>query len=769
LRSTKVAVSVAAALGLVLCASPLTGVHGVESALALGAALPPFCALVAARLAISERGTARTAAQLARQVMGVSLFVLAVPVLVIALNQLLRVRNCAPLEGLAFIAVGPGIGCVLAALAGFAAAAFVRRPRLAGTIAFMVPVIALGLGVYEFWSSPAIFVFGHFGGWFPGTIYDEGVTLPSRYLTFRAYSITWALFVYAILHATFDTRSGLANPRRLLRHPTHAIAIVALGCTLVAFETHGPELGHRMTSEHVARHLGLTAWGRRCAVHVPRELDRRELRRFVDDCDFRVELAERRMAVHEPRRVHAYFFRNADEKQWFMGASQTYIAKPWRSEVFLQLQAWPHPVLAHEIVHVVAANTASGPFKVGGQLGGFLPDPALIEGVAVAIAWDGRSGLTPHQWSKAMVELDLMPPLDHVLGLGFLGQPARNAYTIAGSFIRYLLDTYGPRAVSEAYRTGGLEIATGKSPAELEREWRAFLDEVELPPQALALAQMRFTQPGIFSAVCPHEVARLEMQLGEDLAAGDTPRAVASCEDILAIDPESVGTQAQLAGSLAWLGRTADAEREITALIEKPAPTPIIARARELLADAAWRERDYERARSIYHSLLDSPQEEELLRTMEVKALALDSEPRDRRAIFDLLVGHDGRGSAPQVAVHLARELSELRPDGLGDYLEARQLMFALDFERALAAAREARRRGLPTARTAAEARRMEGVLLVGTRRYEDAERLYRDVQNDRAASVVDRELAIEWLDRIAWLRDRAGRAQAESASRNSP
>lgn len=746
--------SIAALLGVVLCLSPLTGVHGVESALALGVMLPPFCALVAARFAISERGSARTAAQLARETMLVSFCLLAIPVAVLALNQLFSVRNCTPIQGLAFIAIGPGFGCALAALSGLAVGALVEKPWLAGTIAFFVPVIALGLGVYEFWSSPAIFVFGHFGGWFPGTIYDEGVTLPSRYLTFRVYSVAWALFVYTFVHATFEPASGMSNLRRLLRRPTHAVALVVLGVVLVVFESNGPGLGHRMTSEEISEELGLTAWGRRCAVHVPREMDRRELRRFVADCDFRVELAERRMAVREPRRVHAYFFRDADEKQWFMGASQTYIAKPWRSEVFLQLQAWPHPVLSHEIVHVVAANTASGPFKVGGQLGGFLPDPALIEGMAVGIAWDGRSGLTPHQWSKAMIELDLMPPLDRVLGLGFLGQPARNAYTIAGSFIRYLLDTYGPTAVSEAYRTGDIEQATGEPIDELEREWRAFLATVPLPPAALAIAEMRFTQPGIFSAVCPHEVARLEMQLGEDLAAGDTPRAAATCEDILAIDPEAVGTQAQLAGSLAWLGMHDRAEREIAALVDKPAPAPIIARGRELIADAAWRERDYERATAIYRSLLDSPQEEELLRTLEIKSLGVEAEPRTRRAIFDLLVSHDGRGSAPQVAVHLARELSDLREDGLGSYLEARQLMFALDFERALAAIREARRRGLPTRRTATEARRMEGLLLVGTRRYEDADRLYREVIADPEASVVDRELAAEWRERIAWLTD---------------
>jgi hypothetical protein len=100
------------------------------------------------------------------------------------------------------------------------------------------------------------------------------------------------------------------------------------------------------------------------------------------------------LGVTQRARVTAFFFRDTSEKRRLMGASNTYIAKPWRNEVYLQLGGWPHPVLFHEIVHVVAGNVGRGPFRVSGGIGGLLPSPGIVEGVAGArhgliVAWPG--------------------------------------------------------------------------------------------------------------------------------------------------------------------------------------------------------------------------------------------------------------------------------------------------------------------------------------------------------------------------------------------
>ena len=752
-RTFRIALGVGLLVAVGLSLSPLFGTPGVESALALGVILPPFVALFSADFAGREPRV--SAMRLSHDVSLLALVILAVPV-AIQIIALLWHRNCALMQGLALVALGPGVGVVFAAVTGALLGRTVRSRRLAMSLATSVPLLLLVWGGWEFWRSPAIFVFGHFGGWFPGTLYDRGVSITSAYLTFR---ISTAVLITAVVSLLCLVEAAHRGGFPALRKPTEAHLVLAVSLLVsIVLYAYGPELGYRATVDHIAESLGATWEGERCIVHAPRELDRREVRRVVADCSYRVAAAEQALGVREPDKVRAFLFRTPEEKQRHMGAKRTYIAKPWRREVYLQHRPWPHPVLAHEIVHVVARNAARGPFQVGGSWGGWLPDPALIEGVAVAAAWDVRGGLTPHQWARAMVELDLMPPLDQVFGLSFLGQPPRNAYTVAGSVLRYLLDEHGAGAVASAYRSGDLEGSVGLTMDEIEARWREFLEDVSLPPEAMALAELRFRDTSVLSAVCPHEVARLEGQLAGDLAAGDLVSATQTCESILAIDEEAVKARAQLIGALAWQGEDAAAEAELSQLMSSPTtPRAIVALAHERLANAAWKRGNETRALTMYRALLEGPLAEDRARSLEVRVDALNQGGEQARIVFDLLVGHDGRTPPPALAVHLTRQLRELRADGLGRYLEARQLMFALDYQRALALVAEARRQGLATKRLEREARRMEIQLSVGRFQLDRADRLLREWESTDPAPPEVAQIE-DWRNRIQWIRSRSMR-----------
>lgn len=445
-----------------------------------------------------------------------------------------------------------------------------------------------------------------------------------------------------------------------------------------------------------------------------------------------------------------------------MGAGSTNIAQPWRNEVYLTVRDWPHPVLAHEVAHVVAGNAADGPFQVGGHLGGYLPNPALIEGVAVAAAWASNDALTPHQWAKAMLELDKLPPLDAVFGLSFLTQPSRHAYTAAGSFIRFVHEEHGPEAVRALHRTGDVEGSVGASLSDLEERWHAFLGERPLPDDALALARVRFDQRSIFSAVCPRQVAQLRQELSRDRAAGAPQRVRETCEEILDIDPTSLRERAALVGALARLGRFDDAKAELGKLeTTYDAPVPITSAARESLADAYWRRGKSGRARSIYEELLGKPQPESRARALEVKRLALAAGGSQAALVRDLLVpGADGPVSGA-LAVHFARELRQAREDGLGAYLEARQLQHRDRYERALPLIQAAGRKGLPTPRLEKERQRMLGIALYATGRFDDSAALFHSWLADDSTTAARRALARDWLERIAY----RNKARPERAS----
>ncbi|HEY8427761.1 MAG TPA: tetratricopeptide repeat protein [Sandaracinaceae bacterium] len=751
-RSTIAALVVSGITGLLLCLSPLLGTPGIESALVLGLVLPPFCGAIGARVVdrLRREGGRVEAAELFADAVAGALAVLALPALLLALNTL-RVPVCAPVEGLAFLLLGPAIGVVLAACAGVVVSLFVPRVRWATAIAALLPIGAILLALHRFYATPAIFAYGHFFGYFPGTLYDPDVTVTLAYASFRAVSAAWILGIAALVAALWDPDAKTARLGVLRVRWRMGLAASLCIAAALAGGAYGAELGHRSTAESIAKALGGRLESARCVVVFPREVPRRDAVRLGEDCDVRVTQAERVLGLRQRERVTAFVFRSADEKRALMGASNTYIAKPWRNEVYLQAAEHPHPVLFHEIVHVVVGNAGRGPFRIAGGLGGLLPSPGIIEGTAVAIAWEPHDGLTPHQWARAMLELGLAPSLESMEGLAFLLEPASRAYTASGSFVRWMLETEGNRAVRTLYATGDFEAALGRPLAEAERDWHRFLrEEVPLPDEARALARLRFERPGIFAQICPHAIANMQVELGADLSAGDDRAAVRTCGAILSLDPGQAGVRALLVGALARLGRTERARAELDALVGPPsAAPPLLFAARQALADAHWQRGERAEAERIYRELLEEPASDEALRQIEVRLLALEMGGAGERALRGLLVPRRDRSADPAIAMAHIAALERVREDGLAAYLEARQLAHRQRYDLALPRIADARRRGLPTARLVEEARRLEAVARFGAGDLDGSARIWREILRDPESSAAERLEASDWLTRI--------------------
>lgn len=738
LRIFRVSLAFAAIVGATLAFIPLLGVQGVESALAMGLLLPPWVAATAARYLLVNRTT--RGVDLMLRAIGAGLAIWAVPTAILALNAL-RVRQCAPGEGLAFVVLGPAVGCALAASVGVWVGSAMKRPRLAPTAAAAIPVGATLLGLLAFYATPAVHIFGAFAGYFPGAIYDDLVRLPTRYLTYRASIVVAVLALVVLFDALWNAQSGSLDLRARGRSRIGTVLVAAgvLGIVGASY-WHGDDLGHWVSTDYVVERLGKTERGRHCIVHMPRETRPEDAQRLLGDCDFQVERTRRLTGLDSGEPVTAYFFRSQDEKKDLIGIGRTLIAKPWRREVYLQMSGWPDPVLGHEIVHATLSEAGRGPFAVAATCGGLIPNPGIIEGAAVALAWDIRDDLDPDQWSRIMLDRGELPAADALMSLRFSSLPARRAYMAAGSLTRLLIANRGVGAFLDAYRRGQIDGL-----AELEAEWHAFLGEVPVTPHERGVAEVALAQPSIFSAICPHRLAQLRAKLHGDAAARDDARTLETCRAILDIDDTQAQARAALVGALARSGKRDEALSELDSLREAmTAPKPIVAAALETYADANWTLGRHDEAAALYDELLALPRTDTPSRQSEVKKLALSGDPSERDLIYQMLLGR----TSSAVAVHIAQALTAMRDDGLGPYLEGRQLAGQSQYALALPLLQEAKRRGLPTLRLDRELSRMQGITFFALGEYDESAAAWNERNWISRAAGAEAE---RWLERIEY------------------
>jgi len=112
--------------------------------------------------------------------------------------------------------------------------------------------------------------------------------------------------------------------------------------------------------------------------------------------------------LYPKKKVGSYIYTSAEQKKRLMGAKYTEMEDSINREMYINYRnSFPHPTLKHELAHIFASEIHPI-WKISLKIG-------LHEGVAVAADWDEEQ-LTPHQWSKAMKELKVAPPVEKIMG-----------------------------------------------------------------------------------------------------------------------------------------------------------------------------------------------------------------------------------------------------------------------------------------------------------------------------------------------------------------
>jgi tetratricopeptide (TPR) repeat protein len=543
---------------------------------------------------------------------------------------------------------------------------------------------------------------------FSGPLYDTVIDATDRLLAYRLGTLFTLLAAGVFLWHFRREGSGFALRGR--GRPGVALAGVCAAICSLALNLMGSRFGHWSTTQSIEKELERTASGKRCDVRYSPNVLEREALLTLRDCDAHVEELERWFDTQAPPRITVYLFENDQQKGRLMGASGTLIAKPWRHEIYIQQARYPHPVLRHELAHVVAGSFGQGPFRVSGPLGGWIPDPGRIEGVATAAAPDD-SELTDQEWARAMLELQILPSLGNIFRLSFLGENSSKAYTVAGAFLSWLHEKHGAKAVRGWYGGKELQALTGKNLEALEADWLKDLQALPFPKTALETARARFDRPAIFGRKCPRIVDRYLAEANGAFGRGDVLGARRWFEKALALDDRHVGARLGLANCAVRAGDDAEARRRWAEVAgDQKLHRLLRLMAVEQIGDLDLALGDLPKARREYAEVAAALVDEDQLRTLDVKSNPGSNE--GRQAIASLLVGDPRLGrDFGEAAARIGRWSAAEPENGLPPYLLGRNFYNGGRYEEAKNWLDRALERKMESERVRAETLRVRLVL----------------------------------------------------------
>ncbi len=670
---------------------------------------------------------------------------LLVPLAIMALNAL-RVRNCNFFGGLAWYFLLPILSAICAT--GWALAAGFSLRRGGTALAILVVFASFAWSIYRLYRDPPIFAYDPFAGYFPGSLYDEEV-VPTEVLYWaRTYHLLCAATALSLAGLFLDGTSVRASLRSAHGRAGAAISFLILGSLSLSLYHERAERGFIRDAAALRSALG----GHRTTEHfelyyTPTGPFAKKLDEVASDHEFRYLQLKATFGVEPAGKVESYLFDSPAQKRSLMGADRTSITRPYLRQIYLQSEGLPHPVLKHELGHVFAG--AFGDSLLGISLQDLYPNVGLIEGVAVAGDFSEKP-LTPHQAVAAMRQKGQLTSIERLFSPRFFGVSAGQAYLEAGSFCRFLLDTYGAPPLEKVFRAGGSEAsfssAYGISLSALEQKWLAFIDTQSVPPEEGQVVREHLRAPSLFKKPCAHELALRKAAAQKAAGAQEWDRALVMLKSVCHDDPAEPQHQVAIM-DMAWqANRPQVARDEAQKLIDSDAVSAVLkGRAYLLLGDIALTRGETSQAIGAYDRALALPLDEPSRRLATAKRFAAAYAPGNAR---DLLVKYlIERNREPAVELLLLRKLADEVPNlGLAHYLFGRRLVDREEFADGIRELAASRRLGLPDDRFDKEALRLSATSLYKLKRYDDARAAFAELS--RHGSEAERAEAKDFIAR---------------------
>ena len=541
------------------------------------------------------------------------------PLGIILLNAF-RVENCNFGEGFLFFIILSVISCVYATAAGVFFGFWIKKRWLA-YLAYLGHLLVSCIPVIiNLIFHPPVFAYHATFGYFPGPIYDFVIPITNTLLIARAETLLWALLFLGLTVSICEVSRGTGlmpqlRWRKLFNSPARRVWLYLLVIGLLGFQLYTGALGIRPTRDDIARELGGLRETAHFEIFYARELEA-EIERIAEDCEFQYAQLSDYLdpeGTMQSRKVRAYIYASPEQKKRLIGARGTSVEDPFGHGFHIHAQGFPHPVLKHELAHVFTVPWS--PLKVSLKIG-------LHEGIAVAADWD-EGKLTGHQWAKAMRQMEVAPPLSGVMGIGFWGHAGSQSYLLAGSFVRFLVDTYGIEKFKGVFPTGNFVQHYSKDLLALEAEWIKFLETVPLRDEDVVYATYRLKRGSVFEQVCAHEMAALRDTAWQAYYRKDFATAMETFETILSDEPDNLST---LWGLMYTAYRMEDYDKALSLAtdITNKEDTRFSPEAMLLKGDIYWLKGEYEHAINAYAAVKT---EYETINRRRIKRIAALSYP----------------------------------------------------------------------------------------------------------------------------------------------
>ena len=418
------------------------------------------------------------------------LWMLSIPFIISIIKSLIF-GFCSFWDGLFFYLVITCPSVIIGSAIGAMSFHFVKKFRVILFI-FVYLLILLAIPVLEIYFNPQIYLYNPLFAYFPGTIYDEGITVDFNLILYRLFN----LIFFLVILKYFIGWSG----KEISFNKRTSFLIVAILFSGLFYFFVSPLFGYTTTKSCLQSTLSNRIESKHFIIHADKNIGKDELKLIVLNQEYYYSELTKYFAEQPETKITSYIFNNSDQKKNLFGSGAADVAKPWLNSIYVSGDSW-ESTLKHEIAHCFTAGFGTGIFKLASGY-----NPALIEGIAEAS--DGfYDENTIHYMASLAYKNEYKIDINNLFSsLNFFGSVSSLSYIYSGSFIQYLTDQFGIEKVKQFYQTNNFSKAFGTELTRVTKNYEIFLDTL-ISDYNKEQANYYFGRKPLILKVCPRYIA----------------------------------------------------------------------------------------------------------------------------------------------------------------------------------------------------------------------------------------------------------------------
>lgn len=350
----------------------------------------------------------------------------------------------------------------------------------------------------EFFINPQIYFYNPIFGFYPGTIYDEDLSVDRILIAYRIFNLAFFIGLVSLS----EYLSGKNRVSKIL-------ASLLLIIIIVTFSYLKPTLQFATDINRLETNLSKSILTESFQIHFSPSMKAKEIEFAAILHEYYLDQIKINLKLGRSHKIDSYIFRDRNQKRVILGAGNADIAKPWLNQIYLNSSNYDE-TLKHELVHVLGGEFGSTIFRIADDF-----NPSMIEGLAMAVE-NNYDGYPVHYMAKLAYQAGYKFPINKLFsGLNFFTNTSSISYIYSGSFIRYLSDKYGVDKIKKLYGNAEFSKIFGKNISTLALEYDVFLKNYQSDFNKYK-AQLYFGGTTIFKKFCPR-VAAADVKKGWEL------------------------------------------------------------------------------------------------------------------------------------------------------------------------------------------------------------------------------------------------------------